>query len=66
MLCYATPKEHLGLPNRDDVKAAVVAYKIAAHGVDLAKGQPRAGVTPYSQAGLQVVAVTRSGRTAGA
>jgi phosphomethylpyrimidine synthase len=37
-----TPKEHLGLPNRDDVKAGVIAYKIAAHAADLAKGHPRA------------------------
>jgi phosphomethylpyrimidine synthase len=42
MLCYVTPKEHLGLPNRDDVKAGVMAYKIAAHAADLAKGHPRA------------------------
>jgi phosphomethylpyrimidine synthase len=42
MLCYVTPKEHLGLPNRDDVKAGVIAYKIAAHSADLAKGHPRA------------------------
>ena len=42
MLCYVTPKEHLGLPNRDDVKAGVVTYKIAAHAADLAKGHPRA------------------------
>ncbi len=42
MLCYVTPKEHLGLPNREDVKAGVVAYKIAAHAADLAKGHPRA------------------------
>ena len=40
MLCYVTPKEHLGLPNRDDVKAGVIAYKIAAHAADLAKGHP--------------------------
>ncbi len=44
MLCYVTPKEHLGLPNRDDVKAGVIAYKIAAHAADLAKGHPRAHV----------------------
>ncbi len=43
LLCYVTPKEHLGLPNRDDVKAGVIAYKIAAHAADLAKGHPRAG-----------------------
>ncbi|MEK9502985.1 phosphomethylpyrimidine synthase ThiC [Gaopeijia maritima] len=42
MLCYVTPKEHLGLPNRDDVKAGVITYKIAAHAADLAKGHPRA------------------------
>jgi phosphomethylpyrimidine synthase len=42
MLCYVTPKEHLGLPNRKDVKDGVVAYKIAAHAADLAKGHPRA------------------------
>jgi phosphomethylpyrimidine synthase len=44
MLCYVTPKEHLGLPNRDDVKAGVIAYKIAAHAADIAKGHPRAQV----------------------
>jgi len=42
MLCYVTPKEHLGLPNRDDVKRGVITYKIAAHAADLAKGHPRA------------------------
>ena len=42
MLCYVTPKEHLGLPNRDDVKAGVITYKIAAHAADLAKGHPAA------------------------
>ncbi|MBD8507391.1 phosphomethylpyrimidine synthase ThiC [Hoyosella sp. G463] len=42
MLCYVTPKEHPGLPNRDDVKQGVIAYKIAAHSADLAKGHPRA------------------------
>ncbi|GAA4893773.1 phosphomethylpyrimidine synthase [Streptomonospora salina] len=42
MLCYVTPKEHLGLPNRDDVKTGVVTYKLAAHSADLAKGHPRA------------------------
>jgi phosphomethylpyrimidine synthase len=42
MLCYVTPKEHLGLPNREDVKAGVIAYKIAAHAADVAKGHPRA------------------------
>jgi len=42
MLCYVTPKEHLGLPNRDDVKDGVIAYKIAAHAADVAKGHPRA------------------------
>ncbi|MBN9737126.1 MULTISPECIES: phosphomethylpyrimidine synthase ThiC [unclassified Pseudonocardia] len=42
MLCYVTPKEHLGLPNRDDVKVGVISYKIAAHAADLAKGHPHA------------------------
>ncbi len=42
MLCYVTPKEHLGLPDRDDVKGGVIAYRIAAHAADLAKGHPRA------------------------
>ena len=42
LLCYVTPKEHLGLPNRDDVRAGVIAYKIAAHAADLAKGHPAA------------------------
>ncbi|MBB4929935.1 phosphomethylpyrimidine synthase [Lipingzhangella halophila] len=42
MLCYVTPKEHLGLPNRNDVKTGVITYKIAAHSADLAKGHPRA------------------------
>ncbi|MHA7293431.1 phosphomethylpyrimidine synthase ThiC [Arthrobacter sp. HLT1-21] len=43
MLCYVTPKEHLGLPNQDDVKTGVITYKIAAHAADLAKGHPGAG-----------------------
>ncbi len=42
MLCYVTPKEHLGLPNKEDVRAGVIAYKIAAHAADLAKGHPAA------------------------
>ncbi len=42
MLCYVTPKEHLGLPNRDDVKQGMIAYKIAAHAADVAKGHPAA------------------------
>jgi phosphomethylpyrimidine synthase len=42
LLCYVTPKEHLGLPDRDDVKAGVIAYRIAAHAADLAKGHPGA------------------------
>jgi phosphomethylpyrimidine synthase len=41
MLCYVTPKEHLGLPTKEDVKAGMIAYKIAAHSADLAKGHPR-------------------------
>jgi phosphomethylpyrimidine synthase len=42
MLCYVTPKEHLGLPDRNDVKTGVITYKIAAHAADLAKGHPAA------------------------
>jgi phosphomethylpyrimidine synthase len=42
MLCYVTPKEHLGLPNKKDVKDGVIAYKVAAHAADLAKGHPSA------------------------
>jgi phosphomethylpyrimidine synthase len=42
MLCYVTPKEHLGLPDRDDVKTGVITYKLAAHAADLAKGHPAA------------------------
>jgi len=44
MLCYVTPKEHLGLPNKDDVKDGIMAYKIAAHAADLAKGHPGAQI----------------------
>ncbi|MDE2577572.1 MAG: phosphomethylpyrimidine synthase ThiC [Hyphomicrobiales bacterium] len=44
MLCYVTPKEHLGLPNRDDVKTGVITYRIAAHAADLAKGHPAAQI----------------------
>ncbi len=42
MLCYVTPKEHLGLPNKDDVKTGVITYKLAAHAADLGKGHPGA------------------------
>ncbi|MFN3595247.1 MAG: phosphomethylpyrimidine synthase ThiC, partial [Thiobacillaceae bacterium] len=44
MLCYVTPKEHLGLPDRDDVKEGIIAYKLAAHAADLAKGHPGAQI----------------------
>ncbi len=44
MLCYVTPKEHLGLPDRDDVKEGLITYKIAAHAADLAKGHPGAQI----------------------
>jgi phosphomethylpyrimidine synthase len=44
MLCYVTPKEHLGLPDRDDVREGVIAYRIAAHAADLAKGHPGAQI----------------------
>lgn len=48
MLCYVTPKEHLGLPNKEDVKQGLITYKIAAHAADLAKGHParRSAITP--------------------
>jgi len=44
MLCYVTPKEHLGLPNKHDVREGIVTYKIAAHAADLAKGHPAAQI----------------------
>ena len=44
MLCYVTPKEHLGLPDKDDVKEGIITYKIAAHAADLAKGHPGAQI----------------------
>ena len=44
MLCYVTPKEHLALPNKDDVRVGVITYKIAAHAADLAKGHPGAAI----------------------
>jgi phosphomethylpyrimidine synthase len=44
MLCYVTPKEHLGLPDRNDVKTGVITYKLAAHAADLAKGHPGAAM----------------------
>src|SRR3546814_18111385 len=44
MLCYVTPKEHLGLPNKKDVKDGIITYKIAAHAADLAKGHPGAAI----------------------
>ena len=56
MLCYVTPKEHLGLPNKKDVKDGVIAYKIAAHAADLAKGHPGAQIrdNALSQGALRV------------
>ncbi len=48
MLCYVTPKEHLGLPNKEDVRNGVIAYKIAAHAADLAKGHPGADLRDYA------------------
>ncbi|MRR57036.1 MAG: phosphomethylpyrimidine synthase ThiC [Deltaproteobacteria bacterium] len=50
MLCYVTPKEHLGLPNRDDVKEGIVTFKIAAHAADLAKGHPGAQIRDNAMA----------------
>ncbi len=54
MLCYVTPKEHLGLPNKDDVREGVITYKIAAHAADLAKGHPgaRKGMMLFQKHGL--------------
>ncbi len=48
MLCYVTPKEHLGLPDRDDVKTGVITYKLAAHAADIAKGHPAAQLRDYA------------------
>ena len=48
MLCYVTPKEHLGLPNKEDVRNGVITYKIAAHAADLAKGHPGAELRDYA------------------
>lgn len=48
MICYVTPKEHLGLPNREDVRNGVIAYKIAAHAADLAKGHPGAEIRDHA------------------
>jgi phosphomethylpyrimidine synthase len=62
MLCYVTPKEHLGLPNRDDVKAGVIAYKIAAHAADLAKGHLRCRRHGSSSAG-RISSTSRSIRS---
>jgi phosphomethylpyrimidine synthase len=47
MLCYVTPKEHLGIPNKDDVKQGMIAYKIAAHAADLAKSHPNVSNWDY-------------------
>ena len=61
MLCYVTPKEHLGLPNQKDVKDGVIAYKIAAHAADLAKGHPgRAGTRQRSEQGPIRIPLGRS------
>jgi hypothetical protein len=56
MLCYVTPKEHLGLPDKDDVKDGIITYKIAAHAADLAKGHPGAQIrdNALSQGALRV------------
>ena len=60
MLCYVTPKEHLGLPNKKDVKDGVITYKIAAHAADLAKGHPGA---QYRDNALRRPASNSAGRT---
>lgn len=54
LLCYVTPREHLGLPDRDDVRAGVVAYKIAAHAADLARGHPAARALDYAMSKARV------------
>ena len=71
MLCYVTPKEHLGLPDRDNVKQGVIAYKIAAHAADLAKGHPAAQLATMpcrgrgsNSVGGSVQPVARSGHRA--
>ena len=61
MLCYVTPKEHLGLPDRDDVKEGVITYKIAAHAADLAKGHPAAQLRDDALSAAR--ASTSAGRT---
>ena len=61
MLCYVTPKEHLGLPDRDDVKVGVVTYKLAAHAADLAKGHPAARL--HDDALVQAPASSSAGAT---
>ncbi len=61
MLCYVTPKEHLGLPDRDDVKEGVITYKIAAHAADLAKGHPAAQLRDDALSSAR--ASTSAGRT---
>ena len=61
MLCYVTPKEHLGLPNKKDVKDGVMAYKIAAHAADLAKGHP--GRADPRQRGDQRPGLNSAGKT---
>jgi phosphomethylpyrimidine synthase len=62
MLCYVTPKEHLGLPDRDDVKVGVVTYKLAAHAADLAKGHPRrrSATTPSARRASSSAGATSS------
>ena len=60
MLCYVTPKEHLGLPDKDDVKEGVIAYKIAAHAADLAKGTPGADLGRRAVQGALRVPLGRS------
>jgi hypothetical protein len=61
MLCYVTPKEHLGLPDRDDVKTGVITYKIAAHAADLAKGHPAARICATTR--CRARASSSAGRT---
>ncbi len=60
MLCYVTPKEHLGLPNREDVKQGVIAYKIAAHAADLARGRPGRRIAMTRSARLDLLSIGMS------
>ena len=65
MLCYVTPKEHLGLPDRDDVKVGVITYRIAAHAGDLAKGHPAAQIAMMRSPARGSISAGRISSTSG-